>query len=124
MAHAIQTMAYTGQTPWHQLGNVLPAKQSIDVWAKEAGMDWAICESPVRYMTEQVGALGVIRSFDEQKVLYRSDTKAALSVVSGRYQVLQPKAVLEFYRDLTEISGFELETAGVLKEGMKFWALA
>ena len=41
-----------------------------------------------------------------------------------RYQVVQPKAVLEFYRDLTEISGFELETAGVLKEGKKFWALA
>ena len=44
--------------------------------------------------------------------------------MSSRYQVVQPKAVLEFYRDLTEISGFELETAGVLKEGKKFWALA
>jgi hypothetical protein len=31
---------------------------------------------------------------------------------------------LEFYRDLTEQSGFELETAGVLKGGKKFWALA
>jgi phage/plasmid-like protein (TIGR03299 family) len=87
-------------------------------------MDWTICESPVRYMTEQVGSLGSIMTFDEQKVLYRSDTKAPLSVVGGRYQVVQPKAVLEFYRDLTEVSGFELETAGVLKEGKKFWALA
>jgi phage/plasmid-like protein (TIGR03299 family) len=124
MAHAIQTMAYVGQTPWHQLGNALPAKQSIEVWAQKAGMDWNIMETPVRYMTEQAGALGSIMSFDEQKVLYRSDTKAPLSVVSGRYQVVQPKSVLEFYRDLTEISGFELETAGVLKEGKKFWALA
>ena len=32
--------------------------------------------------------------------------------------------VLEFYRDLTEQAGFELETAGVLKGGRKFWALA
>jgi phage/plasmid-like protein (TIGR03299 family) len=117
-------MAYVGETPWHQLGNALPARQPIDVWAQKAGMDWTICETPVRYMTEQAGSLGSIMSFDEQKVLYRSDTKAPLSVVSGRYQVVQPKAVLEFYRDLTEISGFELETAGVLKEGKKFWALA
>ena len=124
MAHLVQSMAYTGETPWHQLGNQLPAKQSIEVWAKQAGMDWNICETPVRYMTEQAGALGSIMSFDDQKVLYRSDSKAALSVVSSRYQVVQPKAVLEFYRDLTEISGFELETAGVLKEGKKFWALA
>jgi len=124
MAHAVQTMAYVGQTPWHQLGNQLPAKQSIEVWAQKAGMDWEIRDTPVRYMTEQAGALGSIMSFDDQKVLYRSDTKAALSVVSGRYQIVQPKQVLEFYRDLTEISGFELETAGVLKEGKKFWALA
>jgi len=117
-------MAYVGETPWHQLGNQLPAKQSIEVWAEKAGMDWEIRESPVRYMTETAGTLGSIMSFDEQKVLYRSDTKAPLSVVSGRYQVVQPKSVLEFYRDLTEISGFELETAGVLKEGKKFWALA
>ena len=87
-------------------------------------MDWNICETPVRFMTEQAGSLGSIMSFDDQKVLYRSDTKAPLSVVSSRYQVVQPKAVLEFYRDLTEVSGFELETAGVLKDGKKFWALA
>jgi len=31
---------------------------------------------------------------------------------------------LEFYRDLTDVSGYELETAGVLKGGRKFWALA
>ncbi len=124
MAHQVQTMAYVGQTPWHSLGNALPRKQSIDVWAKEAGMDWQICSSPVRYMTEQAGSLGSIMSFDDQKVLYRSDTKAPLSVVSDRYVVVQPRTVLEFYRDLTEISGFELETAGVLKAGKKFWALA
>ena len=117
-------MAYEGATPWHQLGNPLPPKQPISVWAQKAGMDWTIQETPVRYMTEQAGLLGSIMSFEEQKVLYRSDTRAPLSVVSSRYQVVQPKAVLEFYRDLTEISGYELDTAGVLKAGRKFWALA
>ena len=31
---------------------------------------------------------------------------------------------MEFYRDLTDVSGYQLETAGVLKGGKKFWALA
>ncbi|EJL72250.1 phage/plasmid-related protein TIGR03299 [Variovorax sp. CF313] len=117
-------MAYVGQTPWHELGNQLPPKQPLEVWAQKAGMDWRICETPVRYMAEQAGALGSIMTFEDQKVLYRSDTKAPLSVVGGRYQIVQPRDVLEFYRDLTEVSGFELETAGVLKAGKKFWALA
>ncbi|MFZ3192949.1 MAG: DUF932 domain-containing protein [Moraxellaceae bacterium] len=38
--------------------------------------------------------------------------------------MVQPMDILEFYRDLTEQSGFELETAGVLKCGRKLWALA
>ena len=130
MAHLINTMAYAGETPWHNLGQKLPAKQSLDVWAREAGMDWNIRETPVRYMAVDSDASGVAglyaeaMEYPDQKVLYRSDTKAPLSVVSGRYQVVQPREVLEFYRDLTEVSGYELETAGVLKAGKKFWALA
>ncbi len=135
MSHLIETMAYTGQTPWHNLGNELPAKQPMDVWARAAGMDWSIHETPVRYMTSPSDNgsnrtssvsdfYGEPMEFPDQKVLYRSDTKAPLSVVSSRYQVVQPKEVLEFYRDLTEVSGYELETAGVLKAGRKFWALA
>ena len=124
MSHLVQSMAYTGKKPWHQLGNQLPPKQSIEVWAQKAGMDWSICETPVHYMTEQTGSLHSLQLFNEQKVLYRSDNQAPLSVVSRRYQVVQPKAILEFYRDLTEVSGFELETAGILKDGKKFWALA
>ncbi|KQW61514.1 DUF932 domain-containing protein [Variovorax sp. Root411] len=124
MAHLLEKMAYVGQTPWHKLGNQLPAKQPLEVWAKAAGMDWTIRETPVRFMADQAGALGSIKTFEDQKVLYRSDTKAPLSVVSNRYQVVQPKEVLEFYKDLVEISGYELETAGVLKSGRKFWALA
>jgi len=124
MAHLLEEMAYVGDTPWHGLGNQLTARQPIEVWAKQAGMDWQIRESPVRFMTESIGSLGAIMSFPENKVLFRSDTNAPLSVVSQRYQVVQPGQILEFYRDLTECSGFELETAGVLKGGRKIWALA
>ncbi|WP_176315896.1 DUF932 domain-containing protein [Burkholderia vietnamiensis] len=123
--HLVNTMAYVGQQPWHGLGNQLSPKQPIEVWAKQAGMDWQIEETEVRFVSGSAGSnLGSIHSFPEQKVLYRSDTKAPLSVVSSRYQVVQPREILEFYRDLTDVGGFELETAGVLKDGKKLWALA
>ena len=124
MAHLIETMAYTGATPWHGLGNRLPQGQSLEAWQHAAGMDWTIEASPVQYLDDAGTPVSRIRSFAEQKVLFRSDTKEALSVVSQRYQVVQPHDVLEFYRDLTEVSGYTLETAGVLKGGRKFWALA
>jgi len=108
------------------LGNPLQPQQSLEAWAQQAGMDWHIESAEVRF----AGAAGDLKAphdfltFPDQKVLYRSDTKTPLSVVSKRYQVVQPAEILEFYRDLTEAGGFELESAGVLKEGRKLWALA
>lgn len=124
MAHQLEQMAYVGDTPWHGLGNQLTQNQPTEVWAKQAGMDWRIESSDVSYMAQNERGQSIIMPYEEQRVLYRSDTHAPLSVVSQRYQEVQPMEILEFYRDLTEQSGFELETAGVLKGGKKFWALA
>ncbi|EAM8864324.1 DUF932 domain-containing protein [Salmonella enterica] len=124
MAHQLEQMAYVGDTPWHGLGNQLTQNQPIEIWAQQAGMDWRIESSDVSYMAKNERGQSIIMPYEEQRVLYRSDTHAPLSVVSQRYQEVQPMEILEFYRDLTEQSGFELETAGVLKGGKKFWALA
>jgi phage/plasmid-like protein (TIGR03299 family) len=86
-------------------------------------MDWTVESADVRYVAGSDN-VGSIHAFPDQKVLYRSDTKAPLSVVSRRFNVVQPREVIEFYRDLVEAGGYELETAGVLKEGRKLWALA
>lgn len=121
--HLVETMAYVGQKPWHGLGNKLARRQPIEVWKQQAGMDWQIEESEVRYVAGSHN-VGTINVFPENKVLYRSDTRKPLAVVSKRFQVVQPGEILEFYRDLTTDNGFELETAGILREGRKFWALA
>ncbi|MDV7460599.1 DUF932 domain-containing protein [Acinetobacter baumannii] len=124
MAHQIETMAFVGQTPWHGLGNQLSQNQPIEIWAQQAGMDWRIESSNVSYMAKNERGQSILMPYEEQRVLYRSDTHAPLSVVSQRYQEVQPMEILNFYKELTEQSGFELETAGVLKGGRKFWALA
>lgn len=125
MAHEIATMAYINAEPWHGLGQRLSPNQPIERWQMQAGMDWQIKEAPVLFNANQdEGSLLNLRSNADTKVLYRSDSLEPLSVVSKRYQVVQPKEVLEFYRDLVAVGGFELETAGVLKNGKKLWALA
>ncbi len=122
MSHLVETMAFVRDTPWHGLGNQLTPNQPIERWITEAGMDWSINDSPVLFNVASDGMH--IRAHADSKVLYRSDTLAPLSVVSNRYQVVQPEEVLHFYKDLVEAGGFELETAGVLKGGKKLWALA
>ena len=86
-------------------------------------MNWRINETEVMYSVSGGDGLH-LKSNPDSKVLFRSDSFAPLSVVSKRYKVVQPAEVLEFYRDLVNAGGFELETAGVLKGGKKLWALA
>jgi phage/plasmid-like protein (TIGR03299 family) len=125
MAHEIEqstgkpAIAYVGEEPWHGLGEKLPAGASMDTWLRAARLEWELKRLPVRYLVD-----GRIRTTDERFVLVRGDTHAALSVVSDDYQIVQPREVLEFYRELMELYGYTLETAGALDGGRKVWALA
>ena len=38
MSHLVESMAYTGSTPWHGLGQHLSPQQPIATWLTEAGM--------------------------------------------------------------------------------------
>jgi phage/plasmid-like protein (TIGR03299 family) len=112
-------MAYVGETPWHGLGSALTAGADIETWKVAAGMDWKVNRSRVRY-----GEGAEQRIFDEQHVLFRSDTKVPLGVVGKNYKIVQPGECLEFFRDLVSGAGFTLETAGTLFGGKRYWALA
>jgi phage/plasmid-like protein (TIGR03299 family) len=126
MAHEIDmttgrpAIAYVGETPWHNLGSKLTPKAPISVWLKESGMDFKVESSPVRF-TDHVAAE---HQFAGRNVLYRNDTMAPLSVVSARYNIVQPAEILEFFRKMVDTAGFDLECAGVLDSGRKVWGLA
>jgi phage/plasmid-like protein (TIGR03299 family) len=57
-------------------------------------------------------------------VLHRDDTGYPLGIVSGRYNIVQPRELLETYDRFAGDLGFELMAAGPLLGGKKIWALA
>ena len=87
--------AYVGEPPWHRLGQKLPDGASIDAWLRAARLEWELQRLPVQYLVN--GTVGTMR---DRFVLVRTDTHRALSVVSANYQIVQPREVLEFYREL------------------------
>lgn len=124
-------MAYTGDMPWHGLGQSINPDASIEEWQEASGLNWRAQRATVRYHTERMftrddGTLsgGSPVDWPEQIVLFRSDSKAPLAVVSDGYKVVQPSECLEFFRDLVADAGFKIVTAGALKGGRKIWAQA
>lgn len=113
--------AFTGKRSeiWHGLGQELTENASIETWKKEAGMDWEIFQSAVQYTS-----MGGSHTFPDKQVLFRSDSKDPLAVVSDSYKIVQPGQVLEFFSDLVALNGFKLNAAGTLFGGKKFWATA
>ena len=127
MAHEIATnaltglaeIAYTGDKPWHGLGQELQQDASIEDWIVAAGMAWEVNGSPVQFQTADGR-----QTYVGNQVLYRSDTNMPLSVVSDDFKVVQPAEVLEFFRDLVQIYDMKLSVAGCLFGGKRFWATA
>lgn len=58
-------------------------------------MNWQIESAGARFAAESTGSNELDR-YPGQKVLYRSDTNAPLSIVSKQYKVVQPREILEF----------------------------
>jgi phage/plasmid-like protein (TIGR03299 family) len=118
-------MAYVGETPWHGLGQALTPDANLDVWTREAGFDWEVKRGAIAYEVRDENDAPVrMQTVPKRWALYRSDTGAPLSVMSSNYHITQPRDVMEFFRDLCEVGGFKMETAGMLREGATYWALA
>ena len=130
MAHQLTTradgkveFAYLAKDglPWHGLGQAVPDNASIDDWKIAAGMDWKIQRGVVRYNIDREGRQ---LSMPDQHVLFRSDSKRPLGVVSEGYKVVQPGEVIEFFREIAQVGGLEMSAAGTIFDGKRFWATA
>lgn len=120
MAHLVETMAYANAVPWHGLGNNVQEDSTIEEWQQQAGLDWSVSKRPVLFRGDDGGP----RGFKDKFVLARDIDNSPFSVVSDRYKPVQPKEILEFFRELISVHGMTIETAGSLKNGKRIWALA
>jgi hypothetical protein len=112
----IASFAFTGDRDsiWHGLGQEILPTDSIDVILKKAGLDWNAVKAPVQYAV----AGGSMKSFKNTSVIYRDDTGHALGTVSdNRYSIVQPREIMEFFRDFLSENGLSISTAGGVRGG-------
>ena len=131
MAHEVEQMAYAGAVPWHGLGNKIQEGSTIEEWQVQAGLNWTVSKRPVQYgvpsstfTTSGGDKYTKILTFKDKFVLARDTDQRPYAVVSNRYKPVQPKEVLEFFRDLVRDFDMQIHTAGSLRDGQRIWALA
>ena len=118
MAHNVETMAYAGETPWHNLGVPVPADLSPEQMLEKASLNWTVRKVPA-YATVAGHQVAVGRS-----ALVRDSDDSILDVVSDDWNVLQNHEAFEFFHDFVANGDMEMHTAGSLRNGQLVWALA
>lgn len=133
MAHQIDEISIgrasyaSTEREWHGLGELMQRGATVDQWASAAGMTYAVKRAAVRYAVSHAEGdqqPEAFRKVPGSVVLFRSDTLADLGIVSESYKVVQPRAVLEFFREWADMGGMHIESAGVLFGGRRYFATA
>jgi phage/plasmid-like protein (TIGR03299 family) len=116
MAHAVETMAYAGEVPWHGLGvpvsNDLTPRQMME----KAGLDWTVEKED---LVTSSGA-----TVEGKQALVRSSDNKVLDVIGKGWNPVQNSEAFEFFSEYVLAGDMEMHTAGSLKDGNMVWGLA
>ena len=111
----VETMFYTGATPWHGLGEKLESAPTISEAIEDSGLNW------------EVGTKDLVTKdgYDvPARATYRKSDNSILGVVGPRYVPLQNKSAFEWFQPFVDAGECSLHTGGSLSNGQKVWVLA
>lgn len=127
MAHNLyrDSMAYMGETPWHQLGVQFEGKFTAEQAIVAANLGYTVEKVPL-FMRIPGNGVDVPESFVKTDgfATVNSDTNDILGYVRSRYTPLQNRAAFGFFDELIEEGGAHYVTAGALGKGERIWLLA
>lgn len=108
---------------WHGRGNPMRDEAKRAEWLKEAGLDFSVERSQVRFEVPFQGKK-VLAKMPSHDILWCSDTKQALAPVGRDYKVVQPAEIMEFFGDWIAAGQMRMTSAGALGERKVIWAQA
>lgn len=122
----IETMAWTGERPWHGLGTQVAGLMTAREAIVAAGLDWQVGVQPLFVeggfnLDTGVANMEGVEGFSA--VVRKSDHKA-LGVVGGRYVPVQNTEAFDFFDAIVQDNGAKYETVGALAGGRRVWMLA
>lgn len=126
MSANIESMMWSGATPWHGLGTKVETEQTSENAIKLAGLDWDVSTQPLLANLAPEAGLNVdgLAAVQGFKATVRSSDKKVLGVVGGRYQPIQNADAFAFFDGIVGAGEAVYHTAGSLDSGRKIWLMA
>jgi len=124
MSHSLyrNTMAFSGQRPWHKLGVQFDQEFTSAEAIAAARLDYPVLKEQLYRLRSDL-APGMTEPTDAYATI-NGHTQDVLGVVGDGYEVLQNREAFDFFDILLKESGGKLQTAGAIGKGEKVWMLA
>lgn len=123
MAHLVDSLAWSGDVPWHGLGRKLPENVTGEEMVRVAGLDWQVIPKPLFAGLDEATGYGV--SVPGFKALVREDRPhVTLSVVTESYGIIQNRDALTLMDAAVGEGSAAYHVAGALDEGRQVFLLA
>lgn len=103
-------------------GKASHPKDPVDSILEAADLSWLILKAPIKFSPEPADRFQPLE-IEGYQVLYRSDTKQQLAIVSSRHQPWQPREVIDFYLSVAAFFGLAFESVGHVQGGRRVWGL-
>lgn len=118
MTDAVETMAYTGEVPWHRLGVHVDPTLTPDEILCAAQLDWDVEKTPMN--TDN----GIPITEHFALVRNRAGNRDVLGICGKEYIPTQNKEAFTFFNEFCESGDMTMETAGSLMGGRQIFGLA
>ena len=129
--HAVETMAFFGNVPWHGLGTQVDETATRDVrsFMTAAGLDWEVEKVKLQYgnTIDDKPWSGVGKTVLDEYHLVRTDNNLQVSTTTGsdeKYTIRQNTDMFSVFEPFLEDGTMILNTGGSLFNGQRVWALA
>jgi len=116
------TLAFTGQRPWHKLGVQFDQEFTSAEAIAAARLDYPVLKEQLYRLRPDL-AVGMVEPIEAWATI-NGHTQDVLGVVGDQYEVLQNREAFDFFDILLKESGGKLQTAGAIGKGEKVWMLA
>jgi phage/plasmid-like protein (TIGR03299 family) len=121
MAAEVESMFFTGETPWHGFGNRIDEACDSPEAQLKSGLTWEVEKRPLYVPIEGnteykavAGSVAIVRKTDER----------VLGVVGAGWHPLQPWEMFDWTDSLVREGQIKYHTAGSLRGGQVVWLLA
>lgn len=119
MAHEVESLAYTGNPPWHGLGVAVGKTLSPHQVQQAADLDWQVEKVPLTYEHN-----GQSCESSHYALVRTSDGQFLDTVKSDRWTPVQNSEAFKFFGEFVRTGDMTMEVAGSLSNGKRVFALA